>query len=167
MKVVKMNCPEDLFEIINSIFNEVNAETSKKEEGKENITLDIPFFINRIAERKGWKAEKVNGWLGSIEQESPVAAFSIMAREIAVYLDRKYPDHIENSKHIYSISTLDGRIHEIDKDYIKNYGNFAAFRTVEDAKVACSILRDKLKDMFKCRKRTKKSEMPQSAEKVD
>lgn len=109
----------------------------------------LNYYIEKIADRKGWKVEKVNGWLGSIEEESPVAAFNIVAKEIAIDLDKKYEDHIENSEKIYIISTFDGRIHEACKAHIKNYRNFAAFRTIDDAKFACAILRDKLKGMFK------------------
>ena len=78
-----------------------------------------------------------------------MAAVNIVLREIACILDEKYPDHINKSDKIYIISTFDGRIHEVSKAYIKNYRNFAAFRTIEDAKIACNIVRDQLKDMFK------------------
>lgn len=44
---------------------------------------------------------------------------------------------------------LDGRITKANKAHIKNYRNFAAFRSVSDAKIACSIVRDVLKEMFK------------------
>ena len=44
---------------------------------------------------------------------------------------------------------FDGRITKANKAHIKNYRNFAAFRTVEDAKTACSIVRDILKELFK------------------
>lgn len=111
--------------------------------------INLGDIIQNIANRKGWTVAKVNGWLGSIENESPIAAFNIVAREIAIELDKKYEDHIENSEKIYVISPLDGRIHEICKAHIKNYRNFAAFRTIEDAKFACTLLRDKLKGMFK------------------
>ena len=44
---------------------------------------------------------------------------------------------------------LDGRITKANKAYIKNYRNFAAFRTIEDAKIACRIVKPILKEMFK------------------
>lgn len=115
----------------------------------EPETHDIGFFIQRIADKKGWKFEKTAGWLESIAEVSPIAAFNIVAREIAVFLDQKYEDHIENSEKIYIISTFDGVIHEACKKHIKNYRNFAAFRTIEDAKYCCNVMRDQLKGMFK------------------
>lgn len=123
--------------------------TKIKEPLKSNPSVNLGYYITKIAKRKGWTVEEVNSWLGSIKDENPGSAFSIVAREIALDLDRKYDDHIENSEKIYTVSTLDGRIHEVCKAHIKNYRNFAAFRTIEDARFACTILRDILKEMFK------------------
>lgn len=109
----------------------------------------VSQVIKRIAERLGWKPQRAESYLNTLATIMPMAAFSIVAREIAIMLDAKYPDHINKSKKIYCISSLDGRIHELCKKHIKNYRNFAAFRTLEDAKIACNILRELLKDMFK------------------
>lgn len=116
---------------------------------------DLKYYINKIAEKKGWSLERTWGWLCSIEKISPIAVFNILAREIAVDLDKKYDDHIEKSERIYAISPLDGRVHQICKGHIKNYRNFAAFRNIEDAKYACAILRDQLKEMFKVNEKGK------------
>lgn len=139
-EAVKEHLPEEAVEFI---------EGMAKLKMIEAPNVDLGYYIEKIANRKGWTVEKVNGWLGSIEDESPIAAFNIVAREIAIDLDKKYDDHIENSEKIYAISPLDGRIHEVCKAHIKNYRNFAAFRTIEDARFACTLLRDKLKGMFK------------------
>ena len=64
-------------------------------------------------------------------------------------MDKKYEDHIENSPEIYVISLLDGRITKANKAHIKNYRNFAAFRTIGDAKIACNIVKELLKELFK------------------
>ena len=79
----------------------------------------------------------------------PSAAFSMVLREIAIELDKKYKDHINNSPEIYVISLLNGKITKATKAHIKNYRNFAAFRSIEDAKIACRITKDILKEMFK------------------
>lgn len=114
----------------------------------EDPSVNIDYFIKEIAKKKGWNPERATGWLNGIAELSPIAAFNIIVREIAVYLDKKYEDHIENSEKIYVISSLDGRIHEVCKKHIKNYRNFAAFRTIEDARFACNLLREWLKGMF-------------------
>jgi len=105
--------------------------------------------IERIAKKLGWKPQKVEGYLNTLAAIMPMAAFNMVAREIAIMLDEKYPDHINKSEKIYCISPLDGRIHGICKKHVKNYRNFAAFRSIEDARIACSILREPLKEMFK------------------
>lgn len=107
---------------------------------KGEVPMDMNFYIEKIAARLGWKPEKVYNYLNSVDSILPAAAFE---------LDKKYEDHIENSPEIYIISMLDGRITKANKAHIKNYRNFAAFRTIEDAKIACRIVKPILKEMFK------------------
>lgn len=116
---------------------------------KGEVPMDMNFYIEKIAARLGWKPEKVYNYLNSVDSILPAAAFSMVLREIAIELDKKYEDHIENSPEIYVISMLDGRITKANKAHIKNYRNFAAFRTIEDAKIACRIVKPILKEMFK------------------
>ena len=116
---------------------------------KNEVPMDMNFYIERIAARLGWKPEKVYNYLNSVDSILPAAALSIVLREIATELDKKYEDHIENSPEIYVISLLDGRITKANKACIKNYRNFAAFRTIGDAKIACKIVKPILKEMFK------------------
>ena len=113
------------------------------------VPMELEYYIQKIAERLGWKIEKVYNYLNSVDAILPVAAFSMVLREIAVELDKKYKDHIGKSPEIYVISMLDGRITKVNKAHIRNYRNFAAFRTIEDAKIACRITRDILKEMLK------------------
>ena len=116
---------------------------------KSEVPMNIDFYIERIATRLDWKPEKVYNYLNNVDSILPAAALSIILREIATELDKKYKDHIENSPEIYVISTLDGRITKANKAHIRNYRNFAAFRTIEDAKIACKIVKPILKEMFK------------------
>ena len=116
---------------------------------KGEVPMGMNFYIEKIAARLGWKPEKVYNYLNSVDSILPAAAFSMVLREIAIELDKKYEDHIENSPEIYVISMLDGRITKANKAHIKNYRNFAAFRTIEDAKIACRIVKPILKEMFK------------------
>ena len=116
---------------------------------KSAAPMELEYYIQKIAEKLGWKIEKVYNYLNSVDTILPAAAFSMVLREVAIELDKKYEDHIEKSPEIYVISMLDGRITKVNKAHIKNYRNFAAFRSVSDAKIACSIVRDILKEMFK------------------
>lgn len=113
------------------------------------VPMDMNFYIEKIAIKLGWKLDKVYNYLNNIDSILPAAALSMVLREIAIELDKKYEDHIENSPEIYVISLLEGRIIKANKAHIKNYRNFAAFRTIEDAKIACKIVKPVLKEMFK------------------
>ena len=92
---------------------------------KAEIPMEMEYYIQKIAEKLGWKVDKVYNYLNSVDTILPAAAFSMVLREIAIELDKKYKAHI------------------------KNYRNFAAFRSVDDAKIACRITKDILKEMFK------------------
>lgn len=116
---------------------------------ESEVPIELDYYIQKIAKKLGWKMEKVYNYLNSVDSILPIAAFSMVLREVAIELDKKYEDHIEKSPEIYVISMLDGRITKANKAHIKNYRNFAAFRTIEDAKIACRITRDILKEMFK------------------
>lgn len=112
------------------------------------VPTEIDYYIRKLADRLGWKPEKTCNYLNSIDDIYSAAAYSIILKEIAIELDKKYKDHIKDSKEIYVISLLDGKIVKVDKASIKNYKNFAAFRTEEDAKIAYTITEPLLKSMF-------------------
>ena len=111
--------------------------------------MDLEYYVQKIADKMGWHIDKTYNYLNNVDAILPAAAFSMVLREVAIELDKKYEDHIENSPEIYVISMTDGRITKANKAHIKNYRNFAAFRSIEDAKIACRIVRDILKEIFK------------------
>ena len=104
--------------------------------------------IKSLAKKTNWKEEKLLNILATLHLANPWAATQMVLREIAIELDKKYDDHINESEHIFAISPQDGRIHEINKAHIKNYRAFPAFRTINDAKIACSLVRENLKSIF-------------------
>ena len=133
--------------IISKSIGKVVKEAEEYEMEEKKLSLD--YYIEKLAERLGWKVDKVYNYLNTIDSVYPVAAFSMILREVAIELDKKYKDHIENSPEIYVISVFDGRITKANKAHIKNYRNFAAFRSISDAKIACTIVKDILKELFK------------------
>ena len=104
--------------------------------------------IESLAKKTNWKKEKLSNILNTLHIANPWAATQMVLREIAIELDKKYDDHINKSEKIYAISPQDGRIHEINKKTIKSYKAFPAFRSIEDAKIACSLIREHLKIIF-------------------
>lgn len=113
------------------------------------VPMDLSYYVNKLAEKKGWKPEKMSNFLNNLADLNLGAAFQVVLREVAIELDKKYADHIEKSEEIYCVSLTNGHIFKADKKFIKNYRNFAAFRTLDDVKLACRITRGLLKDMFK------------------
>ena len=98
------------------------------------------------------KAKLTSGGMSSIldalKGANHWAVVQLLLKEIAIELDKKYDNHINKSEKIYAISPQDGRIHEVDKSHIKNYKAFPAFRNIEDAKIACSLVKNHLKSIF-------------------
>ena len=116
-----------------------------EENGINNIWNDA---IKSLAKKTNWKEEKLLNILATLHLANPWAATQMVLREIAIELDKKYDDHINKSEKIYAISPQDGRIHEVNKKTVKNYKAFPAFRSIEDAKIACSLIREHLKSIF-------------------
>ena len=133
----------------------VDSTDSAKDKTLGNVESPVPvpmhvgYYIVNLAKKVGWRPEKMVGYLQSLWNINPCAAFSVLLREVAIELDKRYEDHINNCEEVFIISPMDGRIHKAHKAHIKNFRNFAAFRTEEDAKIACRILREDLKEMFK------------------
>lgn len=114
------------------------------------IPMDLDFYIEKITKKLEWQSsQKTCNYLNNMYKILPSTLLSVILREIAIELDKKYKDHISDSPEIYVISLFDGRITKVNKAHIKNYRNFAAFRNIEDAKIACRIVKPILKEMFK------------------
>lgn len=130
---------EKLFEAMGfRIVYENYSKPSSKDENR-----DIKYYVKLLADKHGWKEDKMNGFLGKVYEINPGAVISIMLKEIAIELDKKYPDHIRFSPEIYIFSANRGKIVKLDKDKIKTFKFFAAFRTKEDAEFAIKVI-DKL-----------------------
>lgn len=78
------------------------------------------------------------------------ARFSVVLRAFAVLIDRKYPDHINNADvdKYFTIDMTNGRVCEVPKGKIKNFRNFAAFRSIDDIKIATKVLRPFIKELW-------------------
>lgn len=116
--------------------------------GERDINKIWNDAIRSLAEKTNWKKEKLLNILATLHLVNPWAVTQMVLREIAIELDKKYNNTINKSEKIYAISPQDGRIHEVDKSYIKNYKAFPAFRNIEDAKIACSLVKNHLKSIF-------------------
>lgn len=124
---------------------EAGILTDEKPEESDNPLYP---FVEKVARRMGWKTKKVENILNLVDQMYPASAFSIVLKEIAIELDKKYTDHISKSPELWTISLLDGKPAKISKKGIKSFQHFAAFRSLEDALKAVSICKPLLTSMF-------------------
>ena len=120
-------------------------------EGSDSdIDITIEGAVQHLANRIGWNKENLERYFNNLYKISPAAVFEIILKEVAILLDKKYPNHISNGKEIWVINKVNGEIQKLkDLSKIKSFQHFAAFRSLEDAKIACKITRDILKEMFK------------------
>lgn len=125
------------------------VETGKEVE-EEGTHVDPNFYLEHLAKRIHWNVDNLRKYLGNLYTIYPAAVFLILLREVAIVLDEKYDNHIKDSKEIYVISCLNGEISKVkDLNKIKNFKNFAAFRSLEDALAAKHILKEPMKQLFK------------------
>lgn len=114
---------------------------------KDQIPVQIGVYLNKIAEKNGWSEAETLQFLNKLYEADKSASFDFLLNFIARFLDEQYPDHIRNSKTVYVID-IDGEIAEISTQGIKSFKGFAAFRTLEDIKTACRILRKFKRELF-------------------
>lgn len=115
---------------------------------KEN-PITIEEVYKSLASRLEYSEEELMILLSILDDVYPTLTFNLLLREVAIMLDNKYPDHIENSKEIWTISPFDGLVTMVGKSCIKNFRNFAAFRNKEDAMVAKKLLSSRIRQMFR------------------
>ena len=114
----------------------------------ENITINDMFKL--IGEWIVGTPDAVGTIVELLNTLPDYIKFEMMLRAAAVLIDRKYPDHINNAKvdKYYTINMTDGKVCEVPKKCIKNFRNFAAFRTLDDIKIATKLLRPLMKHIW-------------------
>ena len=119
-------------------------------EGSDSdIDITIEGAIQHLANRIGWNKENLERYFNNLYKISPAAAFEIVLKEVAILLDEKYPDRINNSNEIWVINKVNGEIQKLkDMSKIKSFQHFAAFRSLEDALVAKKIMAPALQDLY-------------------
>ena len=113
----------------------------------------VPTFDEAVALVSTWlmgtphEKDTARGFLAAMPG---YAWFSVMLRAFAVLIDRKYPDHINNADvdKYFTIDMTNGRVCEVPKGRIKNFRNFAAFRSIDDIKIATKVLRPFIKELW-------------------
>lgn len=110
--------------------------------------ITVQSAMEHLAGRIGWKVGNLNKYFDNLYKIYPAVVFSVILREVAIMIDARYPDHINKAKEIWSISMTNGNVVKLDRSDIKNFRNFAAFRTLKDALEAKKIMSLALKDLY-------------------
>lgn len=134
-------------EIIDEAIKSFKSENIVKE--PKEPPKDLDYYLNKVAKRNNMSFDKMDGFLCKLHSISPVSAVSILLREIAIEMDLNYEGHINDCEYVYAVSYINGKITRIKSSSCKNFRNFAAFRTEEDAKEALKILGECFKNLFK------------------
>lgn len=150
MEVRYYNSKEDYFKallnVLEDVFGSIKGK-EKKEEDKSAPDITVNHMIIKIAELEHMTPYNVNRWLSFLPD---YLKFSALLRAGAIIMDEQYPDHINNAKvdKYYTIDMSNGRVCEVPKGKIKNFRNFAAFRTLEDIKAVTKVIRPLMKRMW-------------------
>lgn len=145
---------EDLIKALSTIISELDStdkcEKVEKKVHRETKEGDVlKEAMNSLQTKLSCNSPlELEAILNKISSFNKGAALSLVLREIAIVLDKQYKDNIRNAEELYGISFVTGKIVRINKASVRGYQGFAAFRTMEDAKTACRILKQVLRDMF-------------------
>lgn len=126
----------------------VSRMSGRKLLAKEDIPMDLEFYVSKLEKQLGQEP----GFLAMLQKATwriaPASVSDLLLMFIAKYLDEQYPDHIRESKELFGVD-VDGRIVRLNPREIKTFRTFAAFRSLDDARIACRILKPLSKKIFK------------------
>lgn len=126
----------------------VSRMSGRKLLAKENIPMNLEFYVSKLEKQLGQES----GFLTMLQKATwriaPASVSDLLLMFIAKYLDEQYPDHIRESKELFGVD-VDGRIVRLNPKEIKTFRTFAAFRSLDDARIACRILKPLKKKIFK------------------
>ena len=135
-------CTPELMAYLINLGVVITSSDKPKYPNPHGISLSVKFYVAKLAKKMNLKFEVCEAMLGNIASYSPITALSLLAKQISLELDQHYEGHIRNAEHVFVLSTVNGTITEIPSEARAdtNYRNFAAFRSLEDANLAYSIL---------------------------
>jgi hypothetical protein len=114
-----------------------------------NIPTSLSFYIRHLANREEWNEEDLEEFLDALLSLYPSALFSVLVKEISIVMNERHSTPLEESKELFIISTLNGKITRVtDLNSVKTFANFAFFRTETEAIIAAKILEDILYIMY-------------------
>lgn len=145
-----MNNNDFLINFLTKLINELEVmNTASNQVDNPNNPQDITImdFIPVFAKKFEMSIPDTQKMLQHLYDINPGACISLFAKELAIFLDLRYPDHIAELNEYFVLSLTDGCIHTCNTP-IKNHQCLALFRTLDDAKYACKVLKPMLKAVY-------------------
>ena len=129
-----------------------------EEEKSDKVVLDSIYTLYHfISDRTGWTYEETTEALANLHKTDKVLHLQYLLRYTAIMLDENYSNHISKSKELYVFDLPTGVIC-LYTGTPKVWNTVAWFRSLEDIRTACRVLRKFIKEIFceqkdsKCRK---------------
>ena len=135
-------CTPELMAYLINLGVVITSSDKPRYANPHGIYTSVKYYVAKLAKKMNLKFEVCEAMLGNIASYSPITVLSLLAKQISLELDQHYEGHIRNAEHVFVLSTVNGTITEIPSEARAdiNYRNFAAFRSLEDANLAYSIL---------------------------
>lgn len=116
--------------------------------GKEDKTLTLFTCINFVAARLDLTTKEAEGLIkGMIDKGVMAPALQLLLKAASDYLSPGV-SAVKTLPKVYTISLIDGRVHEVQTTDIKTYEHFAYFVSKTQAKQVRGILKDLFREMY-------------------
>lgn len=141
---------EFLINFLTKLINElevINPASNQVDNPDDSQEVNIMDFVPVFAKKFKLSIPETQAMLQNLYDINPGACISLFAKEIAIFLDLRYPNHISELDEYFVLSLTDGCIHTCNTP-IKNHQCIALFRTLDDAKYACKVLKPMLKAVY-------------------
>ena len=144
-------CTPELMAYLINLGVVITSSDKPRYANPHGISLSVKYYVAKLAKKMNLKFEVCEAMLGNIASYSPITVLSLLSKQISLELDQHYEGHIRNAEHVFVLSTVNGTITEIPSEARAdtNYRNFAAFRSLEDANLAYSILGNLYNEAFR------------------
>lgn len=115
-------------------------------EKRDSDNKDMKFYVRKVARRFNISFPEAENMLSTFVSVEPVLALTMLLKEMSLHMNKDID--ISKLPKVYVISTVNGQICEIQKDAIKTYAHFAAFKSKEQAHKAMGLLKHILEHMY-------------------
>lgn len=128
----------------------LNSGILTNEPPKANtIPEDFDYYVLKLAKKLKISPDDMTTILNILCSYTPVTAFSMLLKQIALEMDTKYGGHIKDSKELFAVDLASGNVVSVPQLRGTDCKNISLFRTPEDAAKAIKILWCIYKPMYK------------------